>query len=360
MARGWPSCAESISVEAGGERPDLWVSHVTVPHVPWIRSATGRQYASPDARHPPVRRSRATWSADEPDLVRQSFQRHLLQLGYVDRLLGQVMDELDESGTWDETLLVVTADHGISFRPGSPLRTPTPETAHEIYNVPLFIKLPGQERGRNLDENALTIDVLPTIVDALNIDTEWEFDGESLLADEHRPDKPVEYAGTHTVVPPGFDGVLEIARRNATLLPYGDDWLGVAAVGTYGDLVGRSVDRARHDDRDRAGVASRRGGDPGGLGPGRVRSWRRCSCTATSCPASSPSRPMRSLPSTAPSPAPSGTSRRTDGGLRFSALLAEELLEPGDNEVTLLVPVSPPGARAFQAAALSPGARTPG
>jgi arylsulfatase A-like enzyme len=31
--------------------------------------------------------------------------------------------------------------------------------------------------------NALNMDVLPTIVDALDIETDWEFDGQSLLGD---------------------------------------------------------------------------------------------------------------------------------------------------------------------------------
>ncbi len=267
------------------------------------------------------------------------------------------MDELDESGTWDETLLVVTADHGISFRPGSPLRAPTPETVHEIYNVPLFIKLPGQERGRTLDENAMTIDVLPTIVDALDIDTEWEFDGESLLADEHRPDKPVEYAGTHTVVPPGFDGVLEIARRNASLLPYGDDWLGVAAVGTYGDLVGRSIDQLDTTTvtglewrLDEAAILADWDPDGSQLAPLLVHGDLVPGVLAV------PTDALVALNGTVAGAVEDF--EEDDGGLRFSALLAEELLEPGDNEVTLLVPVAP-GARAFQAAALSPGS-TPG
>jgi Sulfatase len=348
--------AESIGAEAGGERPDLWVSHVTVPHFPWIRSATGRQYADRTLAIPGTTLE-GGWSADEPNLVRQAFQRHLLQLGYVDRLLGQVLDELGESGTWDETLLVVTADHGISFRPGSPLRAPTPETVHEIYNVPLFIKLPGQERGRTLDENAITIDVLPTIVDALDIETNWAFDGQSLLTDEHRPDKPVEYAGTRTVVPTGFDGVLEVARRNGSLLPHRDDWLGVAAVGTYGDLVGRPVDELDATTvtglewrLDEAAVLSDWDPDGSQLAPLLVHGDLVSGALAV------PTDALVALNGTVAGAF--GDVEEEDGEVRFSALLAEELLEPGNNEVTLLVPVAP-GARTFQAASLSPGA-TPG
>ena len=287
-----------------------------------------------------------SWKADAPYLVRQSFQRHLLQLGYVDSLLGRLLDQLDDTGTWDETMLVVTADHGIAFRPGSPLRAPTPETIHEIYNVPLFVKLPGQATGGPTDENALTIDVLPTIVDALDTETDWEFDGESLLGEDHRPDKPVVYAGTTSVVPADVSGVLAVARRNATYVPRDDGWLGVAAVGPYGDLVGRAVDQL--ETTPVTGVSWSLDEAPvlGGLGPRRPPQLAPILVHGTLDPG------ILAVPTDALL-AVNGRVAGAVGGftedgsnLSFSALLAEELLAPGANQVTLLLPVSA-GARSF-------------
>jgi len=343
--------ADSIEAEAGGDRPDLWLAHVTVPHVPWIRSATGRQYA-PRVLQIPGTTLDGEWDPAEPYLIRQSFQRHLLQIGYVDRLLGRVMDAMEAAGVWDDALFVLTADHGVSFQPGTPLRAPTPETLHEIYNVPLFVKLPGQEDGGAVADNALTIDILPTIVDALDVDTDWEFDGESLLADDHRPDKPVVYAGTRSVVPPGIEGVLAVARRDQSYVPDARGWRGVAAVGPYGDLVGQPVATldttgvgAVRWSLDEAATLSDWDPDGGRLAPLLVHGRLDPGAMAT------PTDALLAL---------NGVVAGTVGGLEpdgdtlgFSALLVEDLLEPGDNEVQLLLPVSA-GARSFLAVPLGP------
>ena len=80
--------------------------------------------------------------------------------------------------------MVVVADHGIAFQPGVLLSRPEAKNADEVYRVPLFIKAPGQTDGVVDDRVASTIDVLPTIVDLLDIEVDWTFDGVSLLSPE--------------------------------------------------------------------------------------------------------------------------------------------------------------------------------
>ena len=55
----------------------------------------------------------------DPFLTRHNEQRYLLQLDFVDRLIGRLLRRLKAQGMYDNTLLVVTADHGIARRPGS-------------------------------------------------------------------------------------------------------------------------------------------------------------------------------------------------------------------------------------------------
>ena len=77
------------------------------------------------------------------------------------------------------------------------------------------------------------IDVLPSIVDLLDAEVDWEFDGHSLFD-----------GSTPTVGPKVSTDVaaaLDIAARRSEQFPYGDDWIGLAAVGENGDLVGRHV-----------------------------------------------------------------------------------------------------------------------
>lgn len=326
-------------------KPALYFVHATTPHLPWIVDQEGRQYGVRSVNIPGVEIG-GTWGSD-PFFVRQGFQRHTLQVGNVDRLLGQLLDRLEEQGLWDDAMVVVTADHGVAFRPGEPLRTPTPTTLHEIYNIPLFIKFPGQREGDVRRGNALNIDVLPTIVDALDITTDWEFDGQSLVAGRpHRADKPVSHNGERTFVPAGFDGVLDVVRRDHEYLPNGESWFAVAAVGPYGDLIGVPVDGL-----DRTGD----------LGPG----WRadQESTLADWDPAGDRLAPLLlvgrldldgATPPTDAIVVVNGLAAgaaghfeaQDDGTARFSALLAGQALRAGANDVVLLVPTEP-GGRTF-------------
>ena len=83
---------------------------------------------------------------------------------------------------YDDALVIVTSDHGASYREGFPRRILTDGNASDIALVPLFVKLPGQHAGVVSDRNAQTIDILPTIADVLSIALPFGVDGQSLLA----------------------------------------------------------------------------------------------------------------------------------------------------------------------------------
>ena len=52
------------------------------------------------------------------------------------------------TGLYDRALVVVTADHGVSFRAGQKRRPLSDANLQDIAYVPLFVKLPHQKRGR--------------------------------------------------------------------------------------------------------------------------------------------------------------------------------------------------------------------
>jgi len=115
--------------------------------------------------------------------------------------------------------------------------------------VPLFIKAPGQTDGLVDDQSAQSLDVLPSIVDLLDIEADWEFDGHSLY------DGSV--AHTEPQVSTDVDAVLDIARDRSAQFPNGDDWVGLAAVGDHGELVGRDVDEFAAGDPSEWSIALR-------------------------------------------------------------------------------------------------------
>jgi hypothetical protein len=80
-------------------------------------------------------------------------------------------------------MVVVTADHGVSFKKGQfDRRRANQGNVDELAPVPLFIKAPGQEKGKVDRANVETTDVLPTILDVLNIKSPDKTDGKSAFS----------------------------------------------------------------------------------------------------------------------------------------------------------------------------------
>ncbi len=209
--------------------PALHVLHFVLPHRPYLLSPSGLEASI----HPT--------SINDPEapgaefMARFDYQRHSMQVGAVDVLIGDLVDQLRALPTWEDTLLVVTSDHGTNFNlPDIGRMKVTDVNRDQVLRVPLFIKAPGQLDGEVRDDSAQSIDLLPSIVDLLDVDTDWEFDGHSLY----------DGSSTHTepAVSTDVDAVIEIARQRAEDFPYGDGWTALAAVGENGDLVGRRVD----------------------------------------------------------------------------------------------------------------------
>ncbi len=160
-----------------GPGPRLDFMHTLLPHVPWRLLASGRTYD--EGTDNAISPYNYAWVTGEAARVGRA--RHLLQLQYADRRLGELLDRMDVLGTLEQTLIVVTADHGVSFDATQPLRASTPENLVEIAWSPLFIKTPGQPGGRIDDRNAESIDILPTVADVLDVPLKDPVDGRTLL-----------------------------------------------------------------------------------------------------------------------------------------------------------------------------------
>ena len=162
-----------IAADDRDDRAPLHFMHVLLPHEPWLYLPSGQRYT---LRRYTVGTSSGQWNDDER-VVASSYQRHLLQLQYVDGLLGELMERLRQIGIYDDALIVVTADHGASLQAGLPFRHSTDATFADIASVPLFIKQPGQREGRVATANVETIDVLPTLAAQVGVRLPWEADG---------------------------------------------------------------------------------------------------------------------------------------------------------------------------------------
>ena len=214
---------DDILAADGDGPPTLYFTHALIPHYPWVFLPDGRRYLLNDERVPGT--IGPGWGTDTW-LIAQGLQRHLLQVQYADHAIGELIDAMKATGIYDDSLLIVVADHGISFEPGvEHWRRIRPETVGDIAAVPMFVKAPGRPGGIIDDRRALTIDILPTIAEVLGFDPPWEVQGVSLFGpDPNRAETTT--VGPTTSATFGVDGSekLAMAERNAEWFPTYDPW----------------------------------------------------------------------------------------------------------------------------------------
>jgi hypothetical protein len=167
------------SIKAG--KPTLWVKHLLLPHGPYLYLPSGERTRPGPAD--PLHGMNTVPGFHDEFLTRHNEQRYLLQLGFADRLLGRLLRQLKRAGIYDDTMVVVTADHGIAFQVGVQTRRSVNQSnVEELTPIPLIVKRPGQSRGRVSDVYARTLDVTPTIADVLGWRLGYRADGHSAFS----------------------------------------------------------------------------------------------------------------------------------------------------------------------------------
>lgn len=239
----WRQFVESIEPSV---RPPLFFHHTLLTHVAGKYLPSGERYSG--LPFTPGREG-IFWIEDEW-LTTQAEQRQILQLMYADRLLGDVLDRLRDVELYDDSLIVVTSDHGTSFRPGTSLRYLTEETMPDITGVPLLIKRPGERTGAIDDRPVETVDIVPSIADVLGIDLPHEVDGKSVYREGrlrtvnramHSTGEGRERETGEITYRANVEDLLVLLQRKTTRFGPGLRDLYEIAPGPYRDLIGTTV-----------------------------------------------------------------------------------------------------------------------
>ncbi len=157
----------------------LWV-HYYDPHLPY----------TPPEKHLPADRKGSAALGNRFSLGLQSIRAGYISLSeeerkwvralydsevrYVDENVGLLLDHLIGLGIYDESLIVLTSDHGEEFWEHDGF-----EHGHSLYNellsVPLIVKLPSSSAGARVKEKVSLEQVMPTVLDLCRIeyDEEW-------------------------------------------------------------------------------------------------------------------------------------------------------------------------------------------
>ena len=216
----------------------LTVMHMHLPHQVWKYDARGRQYnESPITQ---ISQGTGRWLVDDNGIATAQ-ARMYTQTAYADRLLGEVRRKLESMRLWDDAIVVVAADHGISFEGGGvPQRQADLRAMGEVANPPLLIKYPGQRRGVVSTKHSVTVDVVPTIARAVGVKDLYDTDGVPLQGPV--PERPV------TITDPNGKeysvSVGRMVRQRDAAIRRADRRLGTGPIYTLGaapGLLGRRV-----------------------------------------------------------------------------------------------------------------------
>jgi arylsulfatase A-like enzyme len=194
-----------------GRNGKPWFLHLGYyrPHPPFIAPAPYNAMYSPADMPAPIRRER--WedeAAQHPLLefylrgisqgsffhgaggaatalheaaIRQMRATYAGLMTEIDDCLGRVFAWLDENGQWDDTMIVFTSDHGEQL--GDHWLLGKIGYQDESFRIPLVVKDAGRSARAGAIEPAFTesVDVMPTILQALGGDIPRACDGHSIL-----------------------------------------------------------------------------------------------------------------------------------------------------------------------------------
>jgi arylsulfatase A-like enzyme len=186
-----------------GQRGAPWFAHLSFikPHPPFVAAAPFHDQVSASAIPTPVEaRSTHPWLAAkreerlgqswgclagrrvadlDPATVMALRRVYFALIHEVDHHIGRILDRLVAQDALDDTLVIVTADHGELLGDHGLLGK---SLFHRpAFHVPLIVRGPGLARGLVVDRFTEHVDLMPTILAALGLPVPLQCDGHSLL-----------------------------------------------------------------------------------------------------------------------------------------------------------------------------------
>ena len=126
-------------------------------------------------------------------------ERYDYEIAFLDKQLGQVFDLLDETNLSQNTGVLILSDHGETFGLhrlfGKKMFDHGQTLYNDILRVPLLLYVPCKTKGKMYDDLTMLIDIPPTILTLLGIESPQTFEGHSLTSlifdDIKIPPRPV-------------------------------------------------------------------------------------------------------------------------------------------------------------------------
>ncbi|MCR9214009.1 MAG: sulfatase-like hydrolase/transferase [Proteobacteria bacterium] len=132
----------------------------------------------------------ADLDAEEVKQIRATYSALITE---ADQNLGRIIAHLKESGIYDDTLIIVTSDHGEQL--GDHYLFGKLGFYDQSFHIPLIVKPPtkwGCKTGRQVSEFTESVDLMPMILDGLGQQTPRQCNGRSLIPFLHS-EKPTNW-----------------------------------------------------------------------------------------------------------------------------------------------------------------------
>lgn len=109
---------------------------------------------------------------DLPD-IRTEMAQYWNSVQRMDIAIGNILKALKDSGAWDDTIILFVADHGM----------PMPFAKASVYDhgirTPVVLRYPGMAAPQRFDHLSTNLDIMPTLLDLLQVTPPPKLDGQS-------------------------------------------------------------------------------------------------------------------------------------------------------------------------------------
>ncbi len=203
----------------------LWL-HYMDPHLPYFLKSKFNlldKYKS-NTLSKKAKKNPEEVTEKEREYLKKAYKKEIKRL---DKELGRLIREFKKRDIWEDTVFILTGDHGDAwgihgryFHPGDILWE---ETLH----IPLIMRMPGKKGGR-IEELVSLLDIKPTLLDMFDLEKPEPGHGESLkkvLEGEHlqRDSVCVFGRGIVAIKKLPWKYILDVGRKKGELYNLKDD-----------------------------------------------------------------------------------------------------------------------------------------
>lgn len=178
------SWTKRLDSALGSDRPIVTVAHSVITHHPWTRDGSEASFINDSVPHSEDHYLPGTCDIVSSemlcvtDLMLLNKRLYGMNAKAADQVVSKLIESLRQHNQFDNTIIVVTSDHGTGMAVGMNGRRISPDDNHfeDLARVPLFVKTLGQKDSKIVSETRSTTQILATVLQELELTSPREID----------------------------------------------------------------------------------------------------------------------------------------------------------------------------------------